>query len=259
MIAVLQILVVLLFILIVILFVFQTRRSIEESLPANYQELLQEYVAFYAKMDEAGKKDFEERLRKFISSTRITGANAAIEDLDLVLIGAAAIIPVYFIPDWEYVNLREVLVYPGNFNTDYEQHGTERMISGMVGTGSLEDVMILSKWEVRQGFLHSHGNRNTAVHEFVHLIDKMDGTLDGVPEILLPRKFVAQWQQMAQAEMEKIRHGQSDIDLYGATSPVEFFAVAAEYFFMQPEAFQAVHPVLHQMLQRIFNQKTKTS
>ncbi|HET7897736.1 MAG TPA: M90 family metallopeptidase, partial [Flavisolibacter sp.] len=187
-----------------------------------------------------------------LTAVKITGANAEVEDLDRVLIGAAAIVPVYFIPDWEYVNLREILVYPGHFNTDYEQHGQNRTVSGMVGTGSLENVMILSKWELRQGFIDHRSSRNTALHEFVHLIDKMDGTLDGVPEILLQRKHVAQWQQLMETEMERIRRGESDIDPYGATSPVEFFAVAAEYFFEQPESFRALHPELYDLLQRIF-------
>jgi len=125
----------------------------------------------------------------------------------------------------------------------------------MVGTGPMENVMILSKWELRQGFIHSQSNRNTAIHEFVHLIDKMDGSLDGVPEILLPRKYVPQWQQLLQRTMEQIRRGESDIDAYGATSPVECFAVVSEYFFEQPELFQSSHPELHEMLQRIFVKK----
>ena len=259
MITVLQILLVLLVIVLVILFVFQPRRVAAFPLPENYQELLADYVTFYANLPEEGKAFFEERFRKFLSTTKITGANAEVEDLDKVLIGAAAIIPVYFIPDWDYINLREVLLYPGHFNTDYEQHGTNRSISGMVGTGSLENVMILSKWELRQGFVNQKDSRNTAIHEFVHLIDKMDGTLDGVPELLLERKYVPQWQELMQTEMEKIRRGESDIDPYGATSPVEFFAVAAEYFFEQPEVFQALHPALYEMLKRIFVRKQKNS
>jgi Mlc titration factor MtfA (ptsG expression regulator) len=43
-----------------------------------------------------------------------------------------------------------------------------------------------------------------------------------------------------------------DINPYGATSPVECFAVISEYYFKQPEAFAATHPELTEMLQRIF-------
>lgn len=252
MITVLQIFFVLLLIALIALLVFRTRPAPAFVLPEGYEEWLNDYVPFYAALDEEGKKRFEAMFEKFLAAVKITGANAEVEDMDRVLIGAAAVIPVYYIPDWEYVNLREVLVYPGRFNTDYEQHGPHRTVSGMVGTGSLEAVMLLSKWELRQGFIHRGSSQNTAIHEFVHLIDKMDGTLDGVPELLLPRKYVPAWQRLMEEEMQRIRLGQSDIDPYGATSAVEFFAVASEYFFAQPEAFQQHHPELYAMLQRMY-------
>ncbi|HVF97109.1 MAG TPA: M90 family metallopeptidase [Flavisolibacter sp.] len=252
---VLQILFVLVLIIIIILLVFQPKRTERFLLPENFRDLLADYVSFYADLDEDGRKRFEDRLQKFLGAVKITGANAQVEDLDLVLIGAAAIIPVFAIPDWEYVNLREVLVYPGNFNHDYDQQGSDRMVSGMVGTGGMENVMILSKWELRQGFINGNSNRNTAIHEFVHLVDKMDGTLDGVPELLLERKYVDRWKHLLQEEMAKIRLGQSDIDAYGATSPVECFAVIAEYFFTRREAFQLRHPQLNELMERAFVRK----
>ncbi len=251
----LQIIFVLLLIIIIGLFVLQPRRKETFLLPDNYQDLLNDYVAFYSKLDEQGKKKFEEKFKQFLSAVKISGANAEVEDLDRVLIGAAAVIPIYYIPDWEYINLREVLLYPGNFNMEFEQHGNERLISGMVGTGGLENVMIISKWELRQGFINNKNNRNTAIHEFVHLIDKMDGTLDGVPELLLQRKSIVQWQNLIQLTMEQIRRGESDIDIYGATSPVECFAVISEYFFEQPELFSSNHPELNEMLQLIYVRK----
>lgn len=252
MITVLQILFVLSLITLLIILVFKPRRSQVVALPEDYKAILQDYVPFYVRLDEEGKRMFEDRLQRFLASVKITGANAEVEDLDRILIGAAALIPVYFISDWEYVNLREVLVYPGYFNNDFEQHGQERTISGMVGTGPLQNVMILSKWDLRQGFIHPDTARNTAIHEFVHLVDKMDGTLDGVPEILLPRKLVPQWKALLEQTMLSVRRGESDIDSYAATSPVECFAVTAEYFFSQPEKFRREHPELAQMLQLIF-------
>ena len=83
----------------------------------------------------------------------------------------------------------------------------------------------------------------------------MDGTLDGVPELLLPRKLIAQWQQLIQTTMDQIRQGESDIDAYGATSPVECFAVVSEYFFEQPELFRSIHPELNEILEQIFVRK----
>lgn len=254
MVVVLQILFVLLLILVIILFVFQPKPKFAIAWPENYPDLLNDYVGFYARLDDEGKKKFEERFEKFLLAVKITGANAEVEDLDRVLIGAGAVIPVFYIPDWEYVNLREILLYPGNFNMEFEQHGHDRMIAGMVGSGGMENVMILSKWELRQGFINPN-NRNTAIHEFVHLIDKMDGSQDGVPGLLLERKYLSQWQQLLQLTMDQIRRGQSDIDAYAATSPVECFAVVSEYFFEQPALFRERHPEWNTMLERVFVRK----
>jgi MtfA peptidase len=252
MITVLQITFALLLILLIILLVFRPKKAAAVAWPADYRQLLGEYVRFYRELDEQGQKAFEEKFKKFLSGVRVTSAGAEVEDLDIVLVGAAAVIPVYYLPDWEYINLREILLYPGSFNYDFDQQGMDRTVTGMVGTGPLQEVLILTKWALRQGFINSRSTQNTAIHEFVHLIDKMDGTLDGVPELLLERRYVARWQQLLERTMAEIRGGLSDIDPYAATGAVECFAVLSEYYFEQPEAFRSAHPEWAELLQRVY-------
>ena len=184
-------------IVLIILFVF--RISVVRDiilLPENYKELLTDYIKFYRQLNEEEKLSFEKRVEHFLSAVKITGVNAVVEDLDRILIGSGAIIPVFTIPDWQYINLHEVLVYPGAFNKDFDQVGSDRPIAGMVGNGPMQNVMIITKWQLRQGFINEQDTHNTAIHEFVHLIDKMDGTMDGVPEILLERKYLNQWKNI---------------------------------------------------------------
>jgi Mlc titration factor MtfA (ptsG expression regulator) len=250
---VLQIFFVLLLILILILFAFRLSREKETiTLPENYRELLNDYVKFYRQLDEEGKQRFEKRVEHFLSSVQISGANAIAEDIDRLLIAAGAIIPVYAIPDWQYINLHEVLLYPGTFNHDFDQGGPDRPIAGMVGTGALQHVMVITKWQLRQGFINEQTAHNTAIHEFVHLIDKMDGTMDGVPEIILERKYVAGWKQLMDSTILQMNSGRSDIDMYAATNHAEFFAVISEYFFEQPDLLKINHPELYEMLVRIY-------
>src|SRR5215831_12301612 len=216
---ILQIIFVLGLIVLIILFVFETRRIRETiPLPENYREILNDYVKFYRQLDEKGQEKFEERVEHFLSTVQITGANAIVEDLDRLLIAAAAIIPVFSFPDWQYINLHEVLLYPGTFNEDYDQAGTDRHISGMVGSGAMQNVMIISKWQLRQGFINANDARNTAIHEFAHLIDKMDGTMDGVPEIILERRFISRWVSLMNTTTQQIRSYGSDIDMYASTN-----------------------------------------
>ena len=240
-------------IVLIILFVF--RISIAKDivlLPENYRELLNDYVRFYRQLNEEGKLKFEKRIEQFLSAVKITGVNAVVEDLDRLLIASGAIIPVFAISDWQYINLHEVLLYPGTFNEDFDQDGTDRRFSGMVGNAHLQNVMIITKWQLRQGFINEQDAHNTAIHEFAHLVDKMDGTLDGVPEIILERKYTGQWKQLMDHAITQIKNGQSDINPYGATNPVEFFAVISEYFFEQPDLLKSNHPGLYEMLVRIY-------
>ena len=240
-------------IVLIILFVF--RVSIVRDillLPENYKEMLADYVKFYRQLDEEGKERFEKRVEHFLSAVKITGVNAVVEDLDRLLIASGAIIPVFEISDWQYINLHEVLLYPGAFNEDFDQAGSDRPFGGMVGNGAMQHVMIITKWQLRQGFINEQDTHNTAIHEFVHLIDKMDGTLDGIPEIILERKYVAQWKNLMDTTMGQMRMYGSDINMYGATNPVEFFAVISEYFFEQPDLLKVNHPGLYEMLMRIY-------
>lgn len=240
-------------VVLIILFVF--RISIAKDivlLPENYRELLTDYVKFYRQLGEEGKVSFEKRVEHFLSAVKITGVNAVVEDLDRLLIASGAVIPVFAIPDWQYINLHEVLVYPGAFNEDFDQAGSDRPIAGMVGNGPMQHVMIITKWQLRQGFINEQDTHNTAIHEFVHLIDKMDGTMDGVPEIILERKFVSQWKHIMDTTIRRMKAYDSDIDMYGATNTTEFFAVISEYFFEQPELLKANHPEICEMLVRIY-------
>ena len=254
MVIVLQIFFALALILLIILFVFRIRIGppAASALPGNYRELFNDYVSFYRHLDEKGKDSFEKRAEHFLSAVQITGVNAVVEDIDRLLIAAGAIIPVYRIPDWQYINLHEVLLYPGTFNADFDQSGSERPITGMVGQGAMQNVMIITKWELRQGFINNNDARNTAIHEFAHLIDKMDGTMDGIPEIILERKFTARWKSLMDATIWEMKTHGSDIDSYGTTNHAEFFAVVSEYFFEQPDLFRSNHPELYEMLGRIY-------
>ena len=240
-------------IVLIILFVFQV--SIVRDillLPENYKVMLADYVKFYRQLDEEGKERFEKRVEHFLSSVKITGVNAVVEDIDLILIAAGAIIPVYNITDWQYINLHEVLLYPGAFNMDFDQDGSDRNVAGMVGSGALQNVMVVTKWQLRQGFINTNDTNNTAIHEFVHLIDKMDGSLDGVPEIILEKKYIGRWKQLMETTIQQMKNYGSDINMYGATNPTEFFAVISEYFFEQPDLLKANHPELYEMLVRIY-------
>ncbi|HQY11421.1 MAG TPA: zinc-dependent peptidase [Ferruginibacter sp.] len=227
---------------------------VKEPLPFQIKEILEEQVPFYQQLPENKKGSFEERTKQFLAQVKITGVKTRVEDMDRVLIAASAIIPIFNFPGWQYRNLHEVLLYPDSFDHKFEQQGAGRNILGMVGSGALNHVMILSQFELRQAFTNKTGKNNTAIHEFVHLVDKTDGDIDGVPGALLGKKYIIPWLQLMQKEMEFIRDERSDINPYGTTNEAEFFAVVSEYFFERPDFLKQKHPDLYALLLRIFSQ-----
>ena len=229
--------------------------DLHQSIPESYKLILNEYVEFYSVLDDDRKEEFEKRMQLFLSKVRITGIGTMVEDVDKVLIAASAIIPIFAFPDWEYLNLNEVLLYPDSFNESFEQEGDERHTLGIVGSGPYQNIMILSRQELRNDFLDKTGKDNTAIHEFVHLIDKTDGAVDGVPEFLLSKKYIVPWLNLMQREIKQITLNRSDINPYGATDPAEFFAVVSEYFFERPDLLQKKHPELFDLLVQIFRKQ----
>ncbi len=216
------------------------------------KEVLLQHVSFYQLLDAAEKVRFEEAVQKFLKKVRITGVETVLADSDKVFVAAAAIIPIFAFNGWEYKNITEVLIYPGTFNKDYQIQGKGRDTLGMVGTGPMENTMILSQADLRNGFMNHTHKSNTAIHEFVHLVDKSDGSIDGVPRALLRKEYVMPWLKRMHEEINLIKAGKSDINPYAITSEAEFLAVAAEYFFEQPHLLQSKHPELFGMLEQMF-------
>jgi MtfA peptidase len=224
-------------------------------LPDSYREILVKHVEFYDHLDDTQKASFETRMQHFLSHVRITGVNTTVEAEDRVFIAASAIIPIFGFPGWDYINLNEVLLYPDSFNHEFAQEGSGRTTLGMVGDGPYQNIMILSQHELRQGFYNKTGKTNTAIHEFVHLVDKTDGSVDGVPEFLVNRQYILPWLGLMRKEIKRIMANRSDINPYGATNEAEFFAVVSEYFFERPDLLQTKHPELYELLSTIFHQQ----
>ncbi len=231
---------------------FKKRKPLLQPAIETEKQLLQQHVAFYRELPTEEKIRFELSLRKFLDKVRITGIKTTVEDLDRTLVASAAIIPIFAFTGWEYRNIHEVLIYPDSFNEDFRLTGKGRDTLGMVGNGAMQDVMIISKQDLRNGFLNNNGTFNTAIHEFVHLIDKADGSIDGLPEYLLQHQYAIPWLKRMHKEMELIKSSHSDINPYGATNETEFLAVAAEYFFKNPHLMKEKHPQLFTLLQQIF-------
>lgn len=223
--------------------------------PAEWKIILSKRVLFYNSLSEDEKNRFEHKVQEFLLNCRITGIETSIDASDKLLVASSAIIPIFGFNEWKYINIYEVLLYPTMFNEKFETTGHDRQILGMVGNGYMEGKMIISKEALHHGFSNESDKKNTAIHEFVHLIDKTDGTIDGIPALLLDKQYTIPWLDLINKKINEIYENNSDINPYGGTNRGEFFSVASEYFFEQPQLLEKKHPELYVLLERIFSQK----
>jgi len=235
------------------------RKILAQPFPPKWMEVLEREVIFYRALDSNEQLRFRREVQVFLGEKRITGIKTQVDETTRVLVAASAIIPIFGFPDWEWDQISEVLIYPSRFSEDFssDDSGKHRIL-GMVGTGAMNRMMILVKPDLLHGFRNSGDKRNVALHEFAHLVDKSDGTIDGLPGVGMDRKSSGPWIELVRRKMEEIRRGDSDIDEYALTNEAEFFSVATEYFFERPGVMQRKHPELYKSLSAVFNQKLHT-
>lgn len=226
---------------------------VPEVFPEKWKRFLLKEVNFYANLSKDERINFEKDIQRFLGRVRITGIKTSIDDEDRLLVASSAVIPVFAFPEWEYRSLHEVLLYPDLFTQDFDFTSKKKNISGMVGSdGVMNNIVIFSKPALHQGFDNSSDKKNVGIHEFVHLFDKEDGTIDGIPQVIMNNQAVLPWLNLIRENTEEMLDGKSDINIYGATNKQEFLAVASEYFFERPKLLKSKHPDLYNALSKVF-------
>jgi Mlc titration factor MtfA (ptsG expression regulator) len=239
----------------IVYFFIRNRRKLTPVDESARKAILSEHVEYYQHLNDTDKIRFEKLVDEFLNYVHIEGVGTEITETDKIFVAAGAVIPIFGFPDWKYRNLTNVILYPDTFDHEFQFEGGERNILGMVGSGYMNGQMILSRAALQRGFSASSGKENTAIHEFVHLLDMSDGVTDGIPENLMKHEYTIPWLKMIHQEMQHIETGHSDINPYALTNQAEFLAVASEYFFQKPEELKHHHPEMYEQLSRIFSQK----
>ena len=78
--------------------------------------------------------------------------------------------------------------------------------------------MILAKDALHKGFSNPRDKKNVGIHEFIHLIDKEDGAIDGIPTILNDKMYTLPWLDLIKGKMDKIKASNIGINPYGASN-----------------------------------------
>jgi len=207
------------------------------------------------------------RLRRlaslFLDEKEFTGAGGlVVDDAMAVCIAAQACLPVLHLGLAPYRSFVGIVVHPDEVvarrevvDDDGVVHHYDELLTGEAMEGG--PVMLSWRDASEADPLTDHAY-NVVIHEFAHVLDMGDGEADGVPP--LPDASAREaWIAVIDAEYERFcdavdRGATTALDPYGAEGVDEFFAVAAEGFFVTPKELRAEHPALYGLLARYFLQ-----
>jgi MtfA peptidase len=223
-------------------------------------------VLRYDFIAELGAADLE-RLRElttlFLDEKEFHGAGGLeVTDEMAVAIAAQACLPVLRLGLSWYDAFKGIVVHADAVVARREVvddtgvvHEYEEELSGEAMEGG---PVMLSWRDVESGGESADWGYNVVIHEFAHVLDMRDGVADGVPP-LPDREARRAWLAILDTEYaslcEAVDAGRDTLlDPYGAESPGEFFAVAAESFFTMPSDMRAEHPQLYGLLATFFVQ-----
>lgn len=225
-----------------------------DRIPEEWRVILQEKITYYRNLADTEKQRFEEEVLRFLRTVGVSGVGTEVSLEDRLMVASSAVIPLFGFPEMNYRGLHEVLLYPASFDRHYNLGNPDEVITGMVGEGPMNGKVIFSKPALHAGFDINTDKKNVGIHEFVHLFDKEDGEIDGIPPTLHDKTYTLPWLEMVQKKTHAILANRSDIDDYATYNRQEFFAVAGEYFFERPDLLEKKHPALYDAMRSVFHQ-----
>ena len=233
----------------------QRQRLLAEPMIAEERAQLERSVPYYRKLDDEGRRRFEDDVRIFLAEQVITGAGGRSVDREAkLLIAASAAMLTHGLPDWEWSRVRDIVVYPRAFD---ERYDTEKE-GNVAGQVHLRGPVIFSRRELHHGFRDAGDGLHVGLHELAHVIDMEDGSADGLPADL-DWMATAPWVKTVASRLRRVRarqgSGRRDVlRPYAGTNEAELFAVAVEAFFERPGRLARLDPELFALLRDYFNQ-----
>ena len=242
------------------------KRSAPREIPDS---LWQSVLARYPFLSHRAPAELE-RVRAlaadFLAHKEFTGANGfVITDEVALSIAAQAVLPVLHLGLAWYGDFVGIVVHPDEVvakRTAMDEAGVVHHWEEVIAGEAMDRGPVMLSWrDVASAAQGAHENYNVVIHEFVHKIDMRDGAADGCPPLRSAAARKA-WLEVMQREYAAFREkaivaerfggDETWLDPYGATSIDEFFAVAAEGYFVAPQRFREEHAALAQLFDGFF-------
>jgi MtfA peptidase len=219
-------------------------------LPDGWSDALARNAPFVKRLADADRARLLDDVKVLVAEKHfIPAGGMTITDEVRVTIAAAAARLTLRLDVALYDDLTEIVVYP-----DAYKH-PDAGDTAVLGEAHHWGTVVLSWRAVLDGLRDPRDGHDTAVHEFAHVLDRVDGAFDGAPS-LRAHDHYRPWATAMSRHYEKLRRRdkrtRSVLRDYGATNEAEFFAVAVEAFFERPERMKQRAPDLYAELARFF-------
>jgi len=224
------------------------RAALAAPFSEDWRVVLRQWCDHYNRLPEDLRARFEDDLRIFLAEKRITGVGVEVIDELRLLVAASAVTLSLGWPAYDWEQLNEVLLYPDDFDRDYEFG-----VDDLSGQAHPWGTVILSVPALCQSFRDPDDAYHVGFHEFAHLLDLEQTRFDGIP-LGFDNTAARRWVEVREREIPKMLRGESLLDEYGAHDPVEFLGVAVEAFFETALAMRRNHDELYELLVAYFQQ-----
>jgi len=224
------------------------RAALAAPFPETWRVLLGQWCDHYNRLPDVLRARFEDDLRIFLAEKQITGVGVEVIDELRLLVAASAVTLSLGWPAYDWGQLNEVLLYPDDFDRDYEFG-----VDDLSGQAHPWGTVILSVPALCQSFRDPDDAYHVGFHEFAHLLDLEQTRFDGIP-LGFDDTAARRWVEVREREIPKMLRGESLLDDYGAHDPVEFLGVAVEAFFETALAMRRNHDELYELLVAYFQQ-----
>lgn len=244
---------------------FKTHRRkalLAHPFPTEWFSYLEKNVGHYLYLSDEEQAEIRDMLRVFIAEKSWEGCGGLVlTDEIRVTIAAQACILILGLDHDCLSIVKSILVYPHGFIVpSIVKQGflvTEAEIP-MLGEAFMGGTVILSWDDVLNSGRDPSSGENLVYHEFAHQLDFINGFIDGTPPLSSLEEYKEWREGMGQAYDQLQRETdmglQTFLGSYAAKNEGEFFAVATERFFDQPDELEARHATLYKLLKNYYHQ-----
>jgi Mlc titration factor MtfA (ptsG expression regulator) len=257
------------------------RRTVE--IDRHAWDALQEELPCVHGLSDSEEARMRELVAAFLSSKTFTGTHGLEPDDRMrLLVAAQACLPVLHLGLGAYDDFVEIVIYPSAFKVRRritDDDGLVHEFDDTLAGEAMDRGPVVLSWDDIAGSDRDPG-MNVVIHEFAHKLDLADGEADGCPPMPAHRR--AAWRRTLEAafdafvdrveaveaaipahvdpedETADAWYSTLPLDPYAATDEAEFFAVAVEAFFVDPEVLADAFPALYVNFSSYFRQDPRS-